>query len=249
MNLWRLERLRLFRTLRWLGLLASFLVFGVGMPILTRYQEALFRNVGGDVRVIAPDPTPPQAIAAYLSNAMQVGLLVSVLLAAGSLAFDAKPEWAAFLRTRAPSLWSLLIPKYATNALAVAAAYLTGLIAAWIGTSMLIGSVRWTALVVGGAYGALYLAFAMAAVAFASGLARSVIGTGGLALAILIALPIIGEVLPGVADWLPSALVGSPTAIADGEAPSAFLEATLATAVLTPSLLWGSVRRLAHREV
>jgi ABC-2 type transport system permease protein len=90
-SLWRLERIRLFRTLRWVGLLASYLVFGITMPILTRYQDVLFRNLGGDVQVILPPATPPQGIAAYLQNAMQIGLLVSVLIAAGSLAFDARP--------------------------------------------------------------------------------------------------------------------------------------------------------------
>lgn len=249
MNVWRLERLRLLRTMRWVGLLASYLVFGIGMPILTRYQEALFRNVGGEVRVIAPEPTPPQAIGAYLSNAMQIGLLVSVLLAAGSLAFDARPEWAAFLRTRSRSLWGLLLPKYATNAVAVALSYGVGLLAAWIGTVALIGSVPLAALLAGGLYGALYLGFAVATVALAAGLARSVIGAGGLALGVLIVIPIVGEVLPALEPWLPSALVGAPTAIADGEAPLSLLRSAGVAAAAAPLFLWGAERLLARREV
>lgn len=249
MSVWRLERLRLLRTVRWAGLLASYLVFGIGMPILTRYQEALFRNLGGEIQVIAPDPTPPQAIASYLSNAMQIGLLVSVLLAAGSLAFDAKPEWAAFLRTRSSSLWRLLLPKYATNAVAVAAAYAVGLVAAWIGTVALIGSTPPAALVVGGAYGALYLGFAIAVVALAAGLARSVIGAGGVALVALIVLPILGEFLSGLESWLPSTLVGAPTAIAEGEPVGSFLRAAVLTVVSTPLVLWGAERLLSRREV
>ncbi|HEX6230084.1 MAG TPA: hypothetical protein VF029_00045 [Actinomycetota bacterium] len=249
MSVWRLERVRLLRTLRWAGLLASYLVFGIGMPFLTRYQEALFRNIGGEVRVIAPDPTPTQSIAAYLSNAMQIGLLVSVLLAAGSLAFDARPEWAAFLRTRSVSLWRLLLPKWTTNAVAVAAAYLAGLVAAWIGTVALIGSTPIAVLLAGGAYGALYLAFAVALVALASAVARSVIGAGGIAIVLLIALPILGQVLPGLEPWLPSTLVGSPTALADGEAASSFLRATGVTAAAIPMLLWAAESLLVRREV
>lgn len=249
MSLWRLERLRLFRTLRWVALLASYLVFGVGMPLLTRYQQALFRNLGGEVRVIAPEPTPTQSIAAYLSNAMQVGLLVSVLLAAGSLAFDAKAEVAAFLRTRSTSMWRLLLPKYATNAVAVATAYLAGLVAAWIGTVVLIGSTPLATVPVGGGYGALYLGFAIAVVALAAGLARSVIGAGGIALAVLIAMPIAGQVLPWLEPWLPSTLVGAPTAIADGGSAGPFLRAAVVAAVGVPTVLWGAVRLLARREV
>lgn len=249
MNVWRLERLRWIRTPRWVGLLGSYLVFGIGMPFLTRYQEVLFRNVGGQVQVIAPDPTPARSIAAYLSNAMQVGLLVSVLLAAGSLAFDARPEWAAFLRTRCDSLWRLLLPKWTTNAVAVAAAYLAGLLAAWVGTVMLIGSTPVTALLAGGAYGTLYLAFAVAVVALSAGVARGVIGAGGIAIVVLIALPILGQVLPGLEPWLPSTLVGAPSAIADGETLAWYLRAAGVTAVSTPIALWGAERLLARREV
>ncbi|MGZ8605860.1 MAG: hypothetical protein ACXWXQ_02300 [Actinomycetota bacterium] len=248
MNLWRLERLRLFRTPRWAGLLGSYLVFGITMPVVTRYQEAIFSNLGGEIQVVVPPPTAPQGIAAYLSNAMQIGLLVSVLVAAGSLAFDAKPEWGAFLRLRSPSLAALVVPKFAVNAVATAACYAAGLVAAWVGTVALIGSLPVSALLVGGAFGMLYLAFAIALVAAASGLARSVIGVGGIALVVLIALPILGEVRI-LEPWMPSALVGSPTAIAEGGSAADFLRAAVVTIGATGALLWASAWLLARREV
>lgn len=248
MSVWRLERLRLFRTLRWVGLLASYLVFGISMPIVTRYQDVIFRNLGGDVKVIVPPATPPQGIAAYLQNAMQIGLLVSVLIAAGSLAFDAKPEWAAFLRIRSPSLTRLVVPKFVTNAAATAACYAIGLVAAWIGTVALIGSVPLAALLGGGALGVLYLVFAIAVVACAAGLARSVIGAGGLALVILIALPVLAQV-PALEPWLPSTLVGAPTAITEGGSAAEFLRCAAVALAATVALVWGSARLLARREV
>jgi ABC-2 type transport system permease protein len=246
-SVWRLETLRLFRTVRWVGLLASFLVFGIAMPFLTRYQDAIFRNLGGDVQVTFPPPTPAQAIAAYLQNAMQIGLLVSVLIAAGSLAFDARPEWAAFLRTRSTSPWILVAPKYAINAGATAACFALGLIAAWIGAGALIGSLPIGGLVSGLVCGSLYLAFAVAVVACTAGLARTVIGAGGLALVVLIVLPILGQI-PALEPWLPSTLVGAPTALAEGAPASDFVRAAVVTLAVTPALLAGSVRLLAHRE-
>ena len=247
MSVWRLEVLRLFRTLRWVGVLASFLVFGIAMPILTRYQDALFRNLGGDVRVIFPPPTAAQAVAAYLQNAMQIGLLVSVLIAAGSLAFDGRPEWAAFLRTRMRSPWDLVGPKFAVNAGAAAASFGLGLVAAWIGAGALIGSLPPEGLVAGVVFGALYLAFAVAVVACTAGLARTVIGTGGLALVVLIALPILGQI-PALEPWLPSTLVGAPTALADGAAATDYTRAAIVTCAATPALLAGAVWLLARRE-
>jgi ABC-2 type transport system permease protein len=246
-SVWRLELLRLFRTPRWAGLLASFLVFGIGMPILTRYQDALLRHLGGDVTVTVPPATPAQGIAAYLQNAMQIGLLVSVLIAAGSLAFDAKPEWAAFLRTRSSSLAALVIPKVAVNAAATATCFTAGLVAAWIGTVALIGSVPVASVVAGSAFGVVYLVFAIAVVACSAAVARSVIGAGGLALVVLIALPILGQV-PALRPWVPSALVGSPTDLAQGEPVTSFLRAAAASVVAAVALVWASTRLLARRE-
>jgi ABC-2 type transport system permease protein len=247
-TVWGLERIRLLRTLRGVGLLASFLVFGIGMPILTRYQDAIFRNLGGDVQVIVPPATPPQAIAAYLQNAMQIGLLVAVLVAAGSLAFDARPEWGAFLRTRCPDLGGLVVPKVAVHAAATAVCYAAGLAAAWVGTGALIGSVRPAALLAGGAFGAVYLAFAIAVVACAAGVARSVIGAAGLALGVLVLLPVLAQV-PALEPWLPSTLVGAPTAIANGDAIGDFLPAAFVAIGSGALLVWGSIRLLARREI
>jgi ABC-2 type transport system permease protein len=248
-NLWRLERARLLRTLRWLAVLGPFVLFGVTMPIVTRYQQALLRRFGGGVKVIAPPPTPPQAIAAYLQNAMQIGLVVSVLVAAGSLAFDAKPEWAAFLRTRAGSIASLVIPKVVTNALAIAAAFVAGLLAAWVGTRAFIGDVPVVALLGGGVLGALYLAFAVSLVAFAASLSRNVLGASGLTIVVLIVLPLLGQ-LERFRWWVPSALVGAPTSLAAGTDPlGAFVRPAIVTIVLGAALTWLAARRLERREI
>jgi ABC-2 type transport system permease protein len=247
-SVWRLEWLRLFRTLRWVGLLASYLLFGIGMPILARYQDVIFRNLGGDVQVIVPPATPSQGIASYLQNAMQIGLLVSILIAAGSLAFDAKPEWSAFLRTRAPGLGGLVVPKFTVHAIATGISYAAGLTAAWIGTVALIGSVPPAALLAGGVFGVLYLAFAIAVVSCAAGVARSVIGAGGLALGVLVLLPLLAQV-PALEPWMPSTLVGAPTAIAGGDPATAFLRAAMVAAGAGAALVWGSIRLLARREV
>jgi ABC-2 type transport system permease protein len=247
-NLWRLERVRLFRTMRWAGLFGPFLLFGVLMPIVTRYEEALLKRFGGGVKVIAPRPTPALAIAAYLQNAMQIGLVVSVLVAAGSLAFDVRPEWAAFLRTRVRRTGRLLVPKVVTHAAVIAAAYLVGLLAAWIGTRALIGDVPVMALVGGGALGAIYLAFVVALVAFAASISRSVLGAGGIAIVTLIVLPLLGQ-LERFRWWVPSALVGAPTALTTGEGIGRFIRPASVAVVLSVALVAAASRLLDRREI
>lgn len=249
MTIWRLELLRLSRTLRWAGLLASYLVFGLLGPLITRYQEEIFRNVGGGITIEAPPPTPGLAITAYLGNASQIGLIVTVFIAAGSLAFDAKPEWAAFLRTRARSLADVVLPKAAVMTLAASASFALGAVAAWVGTSLLIDEVPAGAMIAGIVAWTLYLAFAVSIVALAAGLSRSVVGAAGLTVVVLLVLPVVTEVFPTVRPWSPSTLVGAIVDMVDGASATDFARAALVSVVVSAGALWASVRLLARREV
>src|SRR5581483_4742849 len=108
-SLWAMEWARLVRTRRWIGLLAPFILFGFTGPLVTRYQRELFRNLGGGIRVIVPPPSVGQAIDSYVKNVAQIGLLAVVAVAAWAVAIDARPEWAAFLRTRTSAVGRLLV--------------------------------------------------------------------------------------------------------------------------------------------
>lgn len=249
MTIWRLEILRLFRTMRWVGLLASYLAFGILGPLITRYQEEIFRSVGGGLTIEAPPPTPGLAITAYLGNASQIGLMVTVFIAAGSLAFDAKPEWAAFLRTRTRSLGDLVVPKVAVMTAAASASFALGAIAAWAGTTLLIDEVPMGAMIAGTLAWTLYLAFAVSVVALAAGLSRSVVGAAGLTVVALLILPIVTQVFPAVRPWSPSTLVGAIVEMVEGRAATDFARAALVSAALSVVALWGSVALLARREV
>jgi ABC-2 type transport system permease protein len=248
-TIWRLELLRLFRTLRWVGLLASYLAFGVLGPVLTRYQEEIFRNIGGGVTVEAPPPTSELAIASYVGNASQIGLVVTVFIAAGSLAFDGRPEWAAFLRTRARSIRELVLPKVVVMAAASSASFALGAVAAWIATVALIDDVPAKAMVAGIVAWGLYLAFAVSVVALAAGLARSAIGVGGITVVALLAAPIVVELVPALEPWSPSTLVGAIVEMIEGAPATDYIRAGLVAAGLSALAGLGSVRLLAHREV
>lgn len=249
MTIWRLELLRLFRTMRWAGLLASYLVFGILGPLITRYQEEIFRSVGGGVTIQAPPPTRGLAIAAYLGNASQIGLIVTIFIAAGSLAFDAKPEWAAFLRTRARSLGDVVVPKFTVMTLAASASFALGAGAAWVGTTLLIDEVPAGAMLLGVVAWTLYLAFSVSVVALAAGLSRSVVGAAGLTVVVLLVLPIVAEVLPAVRPWSPSSLVGAIVEMVDGASAVDYVRSAGVALGLTLGALWGSTRLLARREV
>lgn len=248
MTLLGMELARLFRTLRWVGLAAAYVAFGFLGPLVTRYQEAVFRGVGGGIKIEVPPPTPEQAIATFVGNVSQIGLLVTIFVAAGSLAFDAHPEWAAFLRTRA-RLSRILAPKFGVNAAASVASFVLAAAVAWVVTTVLIDPLPAAGMLAGIAYWSAYLVFSVAVVALAAGILRSVIGAAGLTVVVLLALPIVGEVFGAAKPWLPSTLVGSLVQLVEGSSVTSFLRAAAVALVAAAACLLVSARLLARREV
>jgi ABC-2 type transport system permease protein len=248
MSLWRLEWLRLVRTHRLVGLLATFLLFGFTGPFTARYLEEILRRFGGGVEVRLPDPTPADGVAAYISNSQQLGLLIVVLITAAAVTFDARFENAAFLRTRVPSVAPLVISRATVNALAAASAFALGALAAWYETIVLLGPLPVGATLAGIGYVGLYLAFAVAVTSLAAGMLRGVIGVTVLS---LIALGLLGllETVGVAASWLPSHLPGALDALARGGAPSDYLGAAAVTVILSALALAGATYLLARRDL
>ncbi|HEX9030780.1 MAG TPA: hypothetical protein VF834_02965 [Streptosporangiaceae bacterium] len=249
MSTWRLEWLRLVRTPRAISLGAVFVFFGLTEPALTKYASQIFSHVSSGAQITFPAPTPAGGVSSYVSQASQLGMIVVVVLAAGAFTFDSRHGLATFLRTRAVSMWQLVAPRFAVSAAAAAAAYLLGTLAAWYETSLLIGPVPAGAALGGILCGAVYLAFAVAVTGAAASLVRGTLGTVGLALVVLLLLPIAG-LFRAVHDWLPTTLATAPADLLTGAHDLVHFVPMLAiSAGATAGLLVLTVTRLRAREV
>jgi ABC-2 type transport system permease protein len=248
MTTWRLEWLRLTRSRRWIALVAVYLFFGLIGPVMARYMAELLGNVQSGITIIVPPPQPRDGIANYLSQVGQIGLIVVVVVAAGALAFDAHPGISTFLRTRARSMWLLLAPRLAVTAVAAVLAYTLGLLAAWYETALLLGPLPVGPMLAGLLCQSVYLVFAVAVVAAAASFTRSILGTVGIALAVLVVLSILGSV--GVVhDWLPTTLSGATVELLSTTTLSDYLASLLVAVVASGLLCWLSVVRLGRREL
>lgn len=248
MNLWRLEWLRLWRTKRWIALVGIYVFFGLVGPLTARYLGEIVARLGGGVQVVFPDPVPADGMIQYVSNVSQLGLLVAVIVAAGALSFDAKPEMGVFLRTRVERILNITTPRYLVSAAAVAGSFVVGALAAWYETVVLIGGLPAGGTLAGIGYGVLYLAFVVAVVAAAGSRAKSVLGTVMSTIVVLLIMPVLGLV-EAVGRWLPSHLVGALSSIPAGTSPSDYLRSAAVTLVLIPLTLWLAVRWAARREL
>lgn len=247
MNLWRLEWIRLTRTRRWIALLGVYLFFGFTGPIIVTYMGTLLESIG-NVEVVLPDPVPADGMANYASNAAQVGLLVSVGMAAAALAFDSNPQMGTFLRTRVKSIARIITPRYVTITSAIAVSFTLGSLAAYYETTVLIGSLPFGRWLLGTLLGCLYLAFAVGVVAAVMPMTRTVMPTVVAALVVLLLFPIVG-LIPNVGAWLPSHLVGALDGLVGGIEPTEYLKAAATTIIATAALLAISVRTSQQRSI
>jgi ABC-2 type transport system permease protein len=247
-TLWTLEVLRLTRTNRWMILVGVFGFFGLLGPLTARHFGEIMGRFGGEIEIVIPDPTPLDGLLQYTSNASQLGILAVVVVAAAALALDARPEAAAFFRTRVPETWRLLAPRYAVVAAASIASFAAGTLIAWAGTVWLIGSLPAGEVVLGMLLGGLYLAFVVAVVAVVASVTRTVVTTVFAALAVLVALPILALVGP-IEAWVPSELLGATTEVVAGVPPREFVPAIATTLVAVPLLLALAAARQARREL
>ncbi len=249
MTLWRLEILRLVRTRRLIAIVGVYLFFGFLGPLTARYISQILGALGTEgVRIEFPEPVPADGIDQFISNTTQIALLVVVMVAASALAFDARREMAVFLRTRVRGAGAIVIPAYVVTSLAALVGLTVGSLAAWYETSVLLGPLPPARMLAGIAFGAVFLAFAVAVVAFVAALVRGTLGAAGGALAALLALALLSSA-PRLARWLPTHLATAMGGLARGTPVTGYLPALAVTAVLTVGLVTGAIALAGRREL
>lgn len=248
MTLWRLEWLRLIRTRRLLALVGVYLFFGFLGPFTARYIAEILDRFGGEITVTVPDPVPSDGVAQFAGNASQIGVLVVVAVGAAALTVDALPEMSIFLRTRVASAVRLLLPRLVVVGAAAAGAYVLGALVAWYETAMLIGAPPAGGMIGGMLLAVLYLAFALSVVAVIGTRVRSAVGTIGITVVVLLAMPILG-IAETAGRWLPSHLVGAQVGLVDDGSLGDYVPSLLVTLALIPALIGLALRVAATREL
>jgi ABC-2 type transport system permease protein len=248
LSAWRLEWLRLVRSPRLASLMAVYLFFGLLGPVTARYMSKILEHAEANLTIIAGELRPVDGMTNFISQANQTALVVVIVVAAGALAFDARRGVSTFLRTRTRRMSTLVAPRFTISAAAAIAAYTLGTLGAWYETTLLIGRLPSLSVLEGWLCGSVYLVFAVAVTTMAASVARSLLGTVGLAVAILLVLPIAGT-FPAVHRWLPSSLATAPVDLLGSAELVDYIPALSVAVVATGAMMAFALRRLQGREV
>ncbi len=222
MNFWvalRKEMLEQWRTSRLLIVAVVLVLFGLTSPLLAKYTPEMLKLLpnGEQIILLIPPATAADAVAQYIKNISQFGLILALLMTMGAVAQEKDKGTAAMMLSKPLPRWAFLAAKFAALALVFALSLAVAGAGCYYYTLLLFEAMnvgQWVAL------NALMLVFILVYVALtllASVVTKSPAAAGGVAFGLLIllnlpgALPKVGEYLPGqLAAWGALLMLGQP---------------------------------------
>jgi ABC-2 type transport system permease protein len=222
MTVFRKEMQEQWRTYRFLIVAAVFAAFGLASPLFAKFTPEMLKAIPGvpaELLAAIPAPTVTDAIAQYVKNMSQFGIILALLMAMGLVVQEKERGTAAFFLTRPVSRETFLLVKFAALAVIFIVSLALAAIGCWYYTLVLFEPLAWGPfLALNGLMLVVFLVY-IALALLASTVARSNGAAVGLAFVFLIlllgigALPSIGEYFPGrLFSWGASLLMGGNAA-------------------------------------
>jgi len=246
MNLWtalRKEIMEQWRTSRLLVLGAVLLLFGLTSPLLAKYTPELLKLVPGaeQFAALVPPPTILDAVAQYVKNIGQFGVLLAILVSMGSLAVEKERGTAALMLVKPLPRASFLLAKFLALALSFALALALSALAGYYYTLVLFGPLdagAWLAL---NALLGLEMLVYVALTLLFSTLLRSQAAAAGLGLGALLVLSLIGG-LPTLGNAMPGTLVSWGSSLFTAQPAPAWGALWVSLGIIAAALLLAWIR-------
>ncbi len=208
------------RTYRFLAIVLVFVVFaGLLSPVVAKIAPELFKNLptgtGQTISIEMPEATAVDAIAQFLKNLTQTGVIVLILVAMGTVAQERERGTVITVLSKPVSRLSFLMAKFAALTLALVVSVILAALACWVYTVVLFGPINVAVFAQVGLLSALYLWTILAVTFLCSTLVKSQIAAGGLAIGVYAVISLLG-IVPQLKAYLPAALVEGATKLALG---------------------------------
>ncbi len=215
----RKEWMELFRTYRFLAVVVVLAFFGMTSPLAAKLVPEIFTLVpisGVDLSKLIPTPTVWDAIAQYVKNVPQFGILMALLVTMGTVAQEKDKGTAAMMLVKPMPRWAFLAGKFLANAAMFTLTLIVVGIITYYYTVLLFEAMdvlHWAIL-----SGLLLLQILVyvAITLFCSTLFKSQVAAGGTAVGFVIVIGVLGSI-PWLSKYLPSELVVWGTRLMHGD--------------------------------
>jgi ABC-2 type transport system permease protein len=206
----RKELTEQWRTKRLLIVGAVLVVFGLTSPLLAKLTPDLLKAVPGippEMAGLIPTPTMTDAVAQYVKNMSQFGILLALLMTMGSVAQEKERGTAAMMLAHPVSRFTFLLAKFTAIGITFAISLIVAAIGCWYYTLLLFGSVSWGPfLALNGLMLIVFLVY-IAVTLLCSTLVRTQGAAAGLSFAALVLIGGVGS-LPSIGEYFPGRLFG-----------------------------------------
>lgn len=240
------EFLELRRTRKFLVALVVLILFGMTSPLMAKMTPQIMTMIPGAeaYSFMIPEPTINDAVAQYIKNMSQFGILLALVFSMGAVAVEKDKGTAAMILSKPLSRSSFILSKFAALALTFILAVIVAGLACYYYTYFLFGAldiVNWLTL---NGLLILYLLVYVAITLLFSTLVRTQYAAIGLSFGALILLGIFGS-LPGIGSYFPDALISNAAQIMSGGTVETWTGLWVSTGLIVLSL---AIACLAFRK-
>lgn len=203
-----------WRSFRFPALFLILLMLAIMDPLAARYMGAILARFAQGVTIVLPPPSAAQAVAQFLGDVIEIGLLVIIAITMGSVAGEKVSGVTTFFVTKPVSRKMYVLSKFLVLLGTLTAGIAGGTAVATLYSRTLIGLVDWARTFAAAVSTWLYALFILSATFAASMAMPSSLAAGGAGLAVHIATMVAGAVLgkSALAPYLPSILPGNTNA-------------------------------------
>lgn len=236
----RKELLEQWRSYRLLVIAAVLAVMGLMSPLFAKMAPDMMKLLPGgeQIALLIPSPTALDAIAQYIKNIGQFGMILALVTAMGAVAQEKDKGTAAMMLVKPLSRGAFLGTKFVAFSLTFLAGLLIAGLACYYYTLLLFEPLdlgKWLAL---NGLMWLYLVVHIAITLFFSTVSRSQAVAGGLSFGALMLLSLLGS-LPWIGEYVPGQMLNWGAGLYSGLVSSAWPALGISLALILAAFLGG----------
>lgn len=206
LTLFKKEILEIYRSKKFLILLAIFAFIAIGSPIIAKLIPTLLKSVPATPGITfnIPEPTWKDSIDQLVKNLAQFGFIVIIFMFAGAIAEEKSKKTLELVLTKPISRTNLVLSKFFAAGLYLKVIFIASMVVFYSYTASLFGTFSLTNLVWLTIFLLIFLILILALTVFSSVVSGSQVGAAGLAFVISIIFTTVVGYIKKLSDYSPS---------------------------------------------